>query len=188
MTVQLQVAEAAGWRALLTCGQQSACTFLPPEVEHHLVSLLYRRLGSAVGRNREQAMHFARQLVADTRSERQDLVAVGEHCLLFSGLFPDHAPRQGMTLASFVQTGQQAWRDHAARVGAEEGDRYRMLADQYIRMLDVLLAVHDMNQQATTLDALSAWSLWHDTGSTHGWQVLRRLTPSLPGEVTLARH
>mgnify|MGYP006278498627 CR=1 FL=1 len=188
MTVELQVAEAAGWRALLTCGQQSARTFLPPEVERHLVSLLYRRLGSAVGRNREQAMQFARQLVADTRSERQDLAAVGEHCLLFSGLFPDHAPRHGMTLACFVQTGQQAWRDHAARVDAEESARYRLLADQYIRMLDVLLAVHEMSQQTGTLDALSAWSLWHDTGSAHGWQVLRRLTPSLPGEPNLARH
>lgn len=188
MTVQLQVAEAAGWRALLTCGQQSARTFLPPEVEHHLVGLLYRRLGSAVGRNREQALHFARQLVADTRSQTQDLAAVGEHCLLFSGLFPDHAPRQGMTLASFVQTGQQAWRDHAARIDPEEARRYRQLADNYIRMLDVLLAVHEMSQQCIGLDALSAWSLWHDTGSSHGWQVLRRLTHSLPGEATQARH
>ena len=188
MTVQLQVAEAAGWRALLTYGQQSARTFLPPEVEHHLVGLLYRRLGSALGRDREQALRFARQLVADTRSQGQDLAAVGEHCLLFSGLFPSHAPRQGMTLADFVQTGQQAWRDHAARVDREEGARYRHLADHYIRMLDVLLAVHEMNQEGPTMDALNAWALWHDTGSAHGWQVLRQLTPSLPGEGTLARH
>ena len=188
MKVELQVAEAAGWRALLTYGQQSARTFLLREAENYLVALLYRRLGSTASNDREQSLRFARQLVNDNRTNSQDLGAVGDHCLLFAGLFPEHAMRQGTPLASFVQVGQQAWRDHAARLSGEDAERYRQLAGEYIRMLDVLLAVRQMNNPGPCIDALNAWQLWQETGSVHGWHVLRQLTPSLPGATPQGCH
>jgi hypothetical protein len=36
---------------------------------------------------------------------------------------------------------------------------------------------------------MNAYQLWHDTGSQHAWQVLRRLTPALPArDANTVRH
>ena len=43
---ELHIAQTAGWRALLTHAQLAAGVRLSPSVEEHLVSLLFRHVGT----------------------------------------------------------------------------------------------------------------------------------------------
>jgi hypothetical protein len=186
--IELQLAETAGWRALLTLAQQGAQTFLSEALEEYVVALLFRSLGSAANGTGMRTARFARQLVAGTQANSQDLVSVGDHCLLFAGLFPEHAIRQRIPVTYFVHVGQQAFRDYAARIEGAERDLYRELATHYVRILDVFLTMREATEEGPFLDGLNAYQLWREAGSVHGWQVLRQLTPALPASATFALH
>ncbi len=188
MKIDLQLADTAGWRALLTQAQQHNQAFLPDPLEQYAVALLYRSLGSASNGAGLRATHFARLLITDNANDTKDLAAVGDHCLLFSGLFPEHAMRQKIPVSYFVQVGRQAYRDHAARLTGSEREFFRALADHYVKLLDVLLTIREANTDRPCLDGLNAYQLWRETGSHHGWQVLRQLTPALPASGTHALH
>ena len=188
MRIDLQLAETAGWRALLTLAQQNAQIFLPEPLEEYVVGLLYRALGSAGSSTGSCTARFARQLVEGTRADHEDLASVGDHCLLFSGLFPDHAIRNSIPVNYFVQVGRQAYQDHATRVGGEERALYRALAAQYVSVLDILLTMREDGTEGPCLDGLNAYQLWREAGSYQGWRVLRQLTPSLPANSTQALH
>lgn len=188
MRIDLQLAETAGWRALLTIAQQNAQIFLPEGLEEYVVALLYRSLGSAGSASGARTARFARQLVEGTRADHEDLASVGDHCLLFSGLFPDHAIRNSIPVNYFVQVGRQAYQDHATRVGGGERALYRALAAQYVPMLDIFLTMREEGDDRPCLDGLNAYQLWREAGSHHGWQVLRQLTPALPATSTQALH
>lgn len=188
MRIDLQLAETAGWRALLTIAQQNAQIFLPEGLEEYVVALLYRSLGSAGSASGARTARFARQLVEGTRADHEDLASVGDHCLLFSGLFPDHAIRNSIPVNYFVQVGRQAYQDHATRVTGDERALYRALAAQYVPMLDIFLTMREEGEERPCLDGLNAYQLWREAGSHHGWHVLRQLTPALPATSTQALH
>ena len=188
MRIDLQLPETAGWRALLTLAQQNAQIFLPEALEEYVIALLYRTLGSAGSANAAQTARFARQLVEGARADHEDLASVGDHCLLFSGLFPDHASRNCIPVNYFVQVGRQAYQDHATRVAGHERALYLALAAQYVSMLDIFLTMRGESDSRPCLDGLNAYQLWREAGSVRGWQVLRQLTPALPAGSTQAYH
>ena len=172
----------------MTLAQQSAQIFLPDALEEYAVALLYRALGSAGSADSAHTARFARQLVEGTRADHEDLASVGDHCLLFSGLFPDHAIRNSIPVNYFVQVGRQAYQDHATRVTGTERALYQALAGQYVRILDILLTMREQGAERPCLDGLNAYQLWREAGSHHGWQVLRQLTHALPASSTPALH
>lgn len=186
--IDLQLAEAAGWRALMTLAQQNAQIFLSDAIEQYAVSLLYRSLGTAASGRGPQVTRFTKNLLAARHHPVANLPAVGDHCLLFAGLLTEQAMLQGIPVAYFAQVGQQAYHDHAARTPGEDGLLYRELAQHFVGLLDVFLTMRELTAAAPSLDGLNAYQLWCETGSHHGWQVLRALTPALPALATHARH
>ena len=188
MRVDLHLAEAAGWRGLLTQAQQRTQCFLNEAVEEYLVCLLYRSLGSAAAPASLRAAGFANVLLDAGQGSGQDLAAVGDQCLIFAGLFPEHAIRKGIPLSYFVQVGRQAYHEQAATARAEEPTLYRTLAEQFVPILDLFLTMRGFDRDQPGLDGLNAYQLWQDTGSMHGWHVLQKLTPALPASVTAAKH
>ena len=187
MKVDLHLPEAAGWRGLLTQAQQNARAFLPEIIEEHLVCLLYCMLGST-GASRQLSTGFARQLLAQGNAQAQNLAAVGDQCLLFAGLFPDHAIRQRIPLSYFVQVGQHAYREHAANVRGEERAAYQALGEHFVTTMDVLLGIRELNEGGPCIDGLTAFQLWSESGSSHGWHTLRLMTNSLPAGMNLVKH
>jgi hypothetical protein len=181
VNIDLHLPEAAGWRGLLTQSQQNAHAFLPEAVEEYAVCLLYRMLGSA-GENRTLSARFARQLLSAGNAN------VGDQCLLFAGLFPDHAIRQRIPLSYFVQMGQHAYREHAAKLRGEERTVYQALGEHFVATLDVLLGIRELNEGGPCLDGLNAFQLWSEAGSSHGWHTLRQMTTSLPARMNLVKH
>jgi hypothetical protein len=185
--VDLQLPEAAGWRGLLTQAQQNARRFLPELVEEYVVCLLYRMLGSAT-ESRQLSARFARQLLAAGDAHVRNLAAVGDQCLLFSGLFPDHAIRQKIPLSYFVQVGSHAYREFAATQRGEERAIYQSMAERFVTTLDVLLGIRELNEGGPCIDGLNAFQLWSEAGSSHGWHTLRQMTNALPAGMNLVKH
>ncbi|HMM78160.1 MAG TPA: hypothetical protein PJ986_20855 [Gammaproteobacteria bacterium] len=187
MKIDLQLPEAAGWRGLLTQAQQNARCFLPETVEEYVVCLLYRMLGSA-GESRQLSARFARQLLAGGDAQARNLAAVGDQCLLFSGLFPDHAIRQKIPLSYFVHVGGHAYREYAATRRGEERAIYGAMAEHFVTTLDVLLGIREANEGRPCIDGLNAFQLWSEAGSSHGWHTLRQMTSALPAGMNLVKH
>ena len=111
---ELHIQQTTGWRALLTQAQTCAAEWLSQDVEEHLVGLLYRHVGAEISASdiEQGILHRADRLIgADTA----DPATVGEQCLLFAGLLPEHAISKGVPVSYFVEVGRNAFREFASR-------------------------------------------------------------------------
>ncbi|MSR14023.1 MAG: hypothetical protein EXR86_05535 [Gammaproteobacteria bacterium] len=182
------VAEVASWRALFGCAQHACATYLPAAVEDYAIRLLYRNLGQP-SESLSCAANYAERVLAQCQ-RAPDLATVGDQSLIFAGLFPEHAIGEGIPIAYFVHIGMNAYREFAAAAPEQESrDTYIALANTFVMLVDVLHTLREVEQDEPVIDGLNAYQLWHETGSLHAWQVLRRLTPSLPAtHITRACH
>lgn len=180
----LHIPQTTGWRALLTHAQTAGGVHISQAVEEHLVALLYRHVGADISpSDLEHGLRdrLDRLLHADTSRP----CAVGDQCLLLTGLLPEHAIRKGVPVSYFVEIGRNAYREYASKHRAA---LYESLADEFVRAMDVLQTLRALGSGEPCIDGFNAYHLWHELGSAHGWRVLRALTPSLPASCsTIAR-
>ncbi len=188
LSMDLLVAEVAGWRALLTTAQHRAHIFLPAGVEQYLVRLLYGALGQPGADSVTDTVSFFERLA--TRSAASASAAnVGDQCLLFAGLFPEHAIRKGIPLTYLVQVGANAYREQGAQA-ADSTIRTNLvaLADHFVALLDVLHTLRELQQENSCIDPLNAHDLCTTVGSAHARHVLQRVTSGFPAAANLVRH
>lgn len=188
VTNGIQLSELAGWRALLTEAQHVARVYLAPAIEDYLVRLLRQAVGAPRGLAAD-AQAFVERLAARAGTQHE-LVAVGDESLVFAGLFPEQAIRKGIPITYFVQVGVNAYREYAAtQREAPVRALFTSLATQFVDVLDVLHTLRELEQTTPCIDAMNAYQLWRETGSTHAWQVLRQFTSGSPClHPTTARH
>lgn len=187
---EIQLAEVAGWRALLTEAQHVARVYLAPEVEDYLLRLLYQAVGQAGDHIETDPQAFVDRMARRRATAPHELLAVGDESLIFAGLFPEQAIREGIPITYFVQVGVNAYREFAAtQREAAAGITYTTLANQFVDLLDVLHTLRELQQDTPCIDPLNAYQLWHEVGSSHAWQVLRQFTSASPSlHPTNARH
>ena len=187
---EIQLAEVAGWRALLTEAQHVARVYLAPEVEDYLLRLLYQAVGQAGDHIETDPQAFVDRMARRRATAPHELLAVGDESLIFAGLFPEQAIRKGIPITYFVQVGVNAYREFAAtQREAAAGITYTTLANQFVDLLDVLHTLRELQQDTPCIDPLNAYQLWHEVGSSHAWQVLRQFTSASPSlHPTNARH
>lgn len=181
---ELHIAATAGWRALLTHAQHAAGVRLTLPVEEHLVSLLYRYVGADISPDDiENGLldRFDRIANADTSKPS----VVGDQCLLFAGLIPEHVIRKGLPVSYFVQLGRNAYTEFGSR---HEAELYAALAEEFVPAMDILQTLRVMQSGEPCIDGFNAFHLWHDLGSSHGWRVLRSMTASLPASCSTSER
>lgn len=178
------LADTAPWRALLTKAQFVARVELHGLIEEYLVGVLFR---SAIAPVRPEAGEAATAAVRGEAPEDVDtLRTIGDNCLVYAGLYPEHAIEQDIALADFVRVGAAAYREFGILTA---DPMFTMLADCYVEIIGVLHTLRDVEDDAVCLDPMNAFQLWQDTGSTHAWHTLRRFTDSLPVVVrSCTRH
>ena len=171
---QLYIKQTLGWRALLAQAQSLAAVQVSPAVEEHLVNLLYRYVSAGdVGPHRG----LLRSLEEYGRASQNCPSQMGDHCLLFTGLFPEHLVKRGLRPADFAALGQSAYGQHAARTRSA---RHETLAGEFILAMDVLQTLRALHSGSSFLDGFSAFELWNERGSRYSWQVLQTLTRGTP--------
>lgn len=183
-SAELHIAETTGWRALLTHAQAVGGLHLPPMIEEFLVSLLYRHVGAGLTpQDMDNGVldRVDRILYADTSNP----AAVGDQCLLFAGLFPEHAIRKGVPVTYFVQVGRTAYREYASK---HDSALHALLGEEFVRCMDTLQTLRVLQSGEPCIDGFNAYHLWRELGSQHGWRVLRSMSPALPASGTASRH
>jgi len=171
----LNPTSTAQWLALVSESEAATGCHLDEDTESYLVFLLMRHTGQdqltaqVVGRN------FLQGLNLPLHSRQQQLQDVGDHCLLFSGLFPQQAARRRVNLSYFVDLGRTAYLETAegcqlARSGLK--DMFSQLSHDFIALMDVLQGMRSMGGQSC-LQPIEAYDLWSDTGSQQALERLR---------------
>ncbi len=171
----LQPTTTAQWLALVSEAEQATGHWLDEESESYLVFLLIRHTDDSqltariVGRDYLRSQHLPHE-------QRQlQLRGVGDHCLLFSGLFPNQAERRHVKLSYFVDLGRSAYQEVANNCQQTMARLYRHLAREFLPLMEILQGIRSLHGQTPQTKPLTAFELWQDTGSR---QALDKLTSS----------
>ena len=189
-STEFHLAEAAGWRALLTEAQHTARRYLPPLVDDYVIRLLYRAVGQPNRHVGEDARAVLERMAREDALRQIDFATIGDQSLIFGGLFPEQAIAKGIPLAYFIHAGCNAYREYSTVArDASRRELFTALADHFVPAIDALHTLRGLQQNSPCIDALNAYQLWTETGSTYARHVLRQVTSALPsGAETRVRH
>lgn len=146
------------WRDAIKGAEDRCHINLQEEIESYLVSLLVRFSNKPELASEIMATKFLRAMQEKDIMRRYSLADVGDHCLLYSGLFPSSAERRLVNVKYFVDIGRSAY----ANISAHATDLYGSLALQFVMLMDVLQTLH----QSHVLMPLEAYEQWQTLGSS----------------------
>ncbi len=119
---------------------------------------------------------------------------VGDQCLLYSGLFPGRAMRRRVRVSYYVNIGKSAYFSLAtSEKFSDNNNLFATLADKFVCLMDILQSMREINNPLPILDPITAEEIWHDTGSNHALQMLKKFTaktvsPICSLELSTLRH
>lgn len=177
----LEPTTTAQWHRLVQEASTSASLTLDEELESYLVFLLERSCAQTDVLQRIMALEYLHGLAACGRERREHLREVGDHCLLFAGLFPHIARRRLVRIGYFVQVGRGAYLQLAEAPNQSAAHLYNNLATAFVVMMDVLQSMRELQDaRVQALSPLEAMDLVLDTGSNNALKSLRRHTQAQP--------
>ncbi len=167
----LEPTALAQWQALVQEAQAECEQRLDETLESYLVFLLMRFAREPHCTARIMASDFmaASRLRGEERIDR--LRSVGDHCLLFSGLFPHIAERRLVRVSYFVRIGQTSYRQLADALDHGWARVYGHLSEAFTLLMDVLHAMRGLGG-TPLLTPIQALELWQDTGSRRSYRQL----------------
>ena len=172
----VESSSTAQWHKLVH-EAESICDFqLDEELESYLVFLLMRFLGRSDFTSRIMAMDYLHSLVQRGQVQQESLRDVGDHCLLFSGLFPKIAERRRVKISYYVGIGQSAYNHLADTCKENLGLFYRQLADAFVQLMDILQVIGSMRNSSDVLSPLEALELWGDTQSNQALKSISKFS------------
>jgi len=183
----LQPTDLAQWHALVAEVQAACQLKLDETIESYLVFLLMRFADRPDLGRKIMALEFLEAQHGGAQ-KADKLREVGDHCLLFSGLFPQLAESRLVRVSYFVRLGRSAYDQLASLRHRERDTLYGRLADAFVAIMDVL---HSMRGLAgdPVLQPLAAAELWADTGSRAAYRQLLASCNGLPAPAKpAARH
>lgn len=139
---------------------------LQRDLEAYLIQLLIRYTNQPDIAKQVFAVRFleGRQLF-----QSHNMRAIGDQCLLLTGLFPRLAEKRLVKVSYFVHIGQEAY----ISLSGTTNDLFDLLAHQFVILMDVLQSIRPHHD----LMPLEAYELWQDTGSLRAYQILRSYSP-----------
>lgn len=168
------------WQALIYEAQKSLSIRLNEDLESYLVFLLMRFTGQPAIAHSVLGLEFL-----DTHHQLQYrqghphlLKDVGDKCLLFAGLFPEHALRRRVDHTYYIKLGKSAYSTLSESLFSQNALLFSTLCTQFIRLTDILQATRDLNKPES--DLIRQIELWQATQSKAAWKRLQNTTQSLP--------
>jgi hypothetical protein len=161
----------AQWQSLVHEAQASCERRLDEALESYLVFLLMRFTRNPQCTARVMAEDYL-QACACRRGERIGrLRDVGDHCLLFSGLFPQLAEHRLVSISYFVNLGRSAYLQLSDLLDHGWALVYGHLSEAFVVLVDILQAMRELDGSAV-LTPMQAMELWQDTGSRRCYQQI----------------
>lgn len=160
----LEPTSQAQWLALVHEAQSACDRHLDETLESYLVFLLMRFVDRPHFTSRIMAEDYLQSHACTGKHRLDRLRDVGDHCLLFSGLFPQLAERRMVRISYFVNLGRSSYWQLSDLLDRGLSVTYTHLSEAFIVLMDILHAMRELGGQ-TVLTPLQAMDLWQDTGS-----------------------
>lgn len=172
----IEPTSTAQWQQLVSDAEQAAHQTLNETLESYLVITLMRFSQRPEFVSDIMALEFLECQQQYGQRRQNELRDVGDKCLIFSGLFPHNAQRRLVKVSYFVNLGRSAY--HQAHEGQDQrsDNLFLQLATDFVPMMDVLLAMRELNPEQRGLDLLQSLELWQDCGSQQARQTLNKAT------------
>lgn len=170
----------AQWHALVNEAQDAAHHDLDEALESYLVFLLMRFATQPDVAGRVLALDYLQAMRDSGHQRANQLRDLGDHCLLFSGLFPERADRLRVRISYFVNLGRSAYGELSNNVSQGAAELYEHLAEGFIALMDTLHAMRELGSAQRCLSPLHAYELWQDTGSRHARKTLSSYSRGVP--------
>jgi len=159
------------WRSLLQDSQSRAFICLEKELENYLLFLLIRFINKPEIIEYDLKLNFLviryENALYLHKPHYKKLQSIGDHCLLFSGLFPGYIEHSGSSLSHIVKIGKNAYHWLANR-----NPLYHHLSHCFTQLMDVLLHLKDPHD-AKLINMPQALDLWENTHSQYAYEFLR---------------
>jgi hypothetical protein len=165
----LEPTAQAQWQSLVQEAQCACDHHLDETLESYLVFLLMRFASRPHCTARIMAEDYLRSQGLQGEQRASSLRDVGDHCLIFSGLFPQLAERRMVRIGYFVAIGQSSYRQLSDVMDRGWAVVYQRLSEAFIVLMDILHAMRESGGQSI-LTPLQAMDLWQDTGSQRSYQ------------------
>lgn len=169
----------AQWLQLVHEAQTACDRHLDETLESYLVFLLMRFADRPECTARVMARDYLESQQSQGSLRVDQLREVGDHCLLFSGLFPRLAERRLVRISYFVNIGRSSYRQLSSVVDRQGAALYGHLSDAFIVLMDILHAMRELGGQSL-LTPLQAMELWQETGSRRCLQQLSSAQGAMP--------
>jgi len=160
----LEPTPQAQWQALVHEAQNACDRQLDESLESYLVFLLMRFADRPECTARIMAEDYLKSQALQGEQRAGQLREVGDHCLLFSGLFPQLAERRLVPVSYFVNIGRASYQQLSAGLDRGWSTVYKHLYEAFVVLVDILHAMRGLGGE-TVLTPLQAMDLWQDTGS-----------------------
>jgi len=175
----LEPTSVAQWQSLVQEAQTACDRTIDETLESYLVFMLMRFADRPHCTARIMAQDYleSQHLSGAHRIDR--LREVGDHCLLFSGLFPQLAENRLVRISYFVNIGRNSYRQLSAVLDRSWASVYGHLSEAFIVLMDILHAMRELGGEPL-LTPIQAMELWQETGSRRCYRQVCRDSHTVP--------
>jgi len=174
--IAITIADSACWHALIGRAEAAERRMLDGEARRYLVNLLF--CFSARGQAGASLLSSLRDTPPVLERLGTDaLRGLGDHSLLLAGLLPETVTSRGLMLTELVHTGRRAYAALAAR-GCDPV--YRLLSDEFVRLMELLQTMRELDGRSLQLEPLQLHALWLETGSRKAGCLIPTGSEALP--------
>jgi len=177
----------AQWLSLVHEAQSACGCHLDEALESYLVFLLMRFTDKPLCTSRIMAEEYLQSQACSGEQRAERLRDVGDHCLLFSGLFPQLAERRLVRISYFVNLGQSSYQQLSALLDRGWSAVYGHLSEAFVVLMDILHAMRELGGHSV-LTPIQALDLWQDTGSRRCYRQVWADGPVVPAPSAEQKH
>ena len=164
------------WQNLVSEASKVCQISLSEDLESYLVFLLMRFTNSPQMAQNIMALEFLQSLNKLGSQKSQALRDVGDQCLLYSGLFPGRAKRRLVRVSYYVNIGKSAYLSLSNQGRYTDNNLFADLSAKFVQLMDILQSMREVDNSSGALDVMQAAEVWHDTGSDHALNILKKFT------------
>lgn len=131
--------QAAWYHVVKNAHQQSGYQY-DDDIENYLVLTLETFLTDQLFASETIALKLLQGLSIDRHLPKADLRAVGDECLLISGLFPERAYKRNVSLNYYIGAGKQAYQtlSHHNHDNLHNAELFASLSKHFVGLMDIL--------------------------------------------------
>lgn len=159
------------WQKLVKDAAITSEYKLDDELESYLVFLLMRNADRPEMTDSVLALEYLQGMLNEGTQRTEQLREVGDKCLLYSGLFPEHAYHKHVHIHYFIDIGQASYQQIAETLQRSYAKMYQRLSEYFVMLMEILQTIREMGREYC-MNALTLHELSSECGSIRARNIL----------------